>query len=244
MTDANAAVQDALASLAASRTVVVPAAERVADRIRAEVAEARLRVGARLPEQALGAALQVSRNTVREALSQLVAERVLVRVPNRGVFVAQPEADDIRDVYSARLVIEPGAIRYGARAADPAALSAVRAAYREGRGAAEVGDWTGVAAANQHFHRDVVALAGSPRLEREMGRLLAEMRLVFQRMPQVREFHEPYLDRNGEIAAMLTDGHVEKAADELARYLVAARDQLLDAYARLPGGPGPAAPGR
>ena len=238
MTDANAAVQDALASLAASRTVVVPAAERVADRIRVEVAEARLRVGARLPEQALGAALEVSRNTVREALSQLVAERVLVRVPNRGVFVARPEADDIRDVYSARLVIEPGALRYGSRTGAPALSSAVQDAYLEGRAAAESGDWTGVAAANQHFHREIVALAGSPRLEREMGRLLAEMRLVFQRMPEVREFHEPYLARNGEIATMLTEGQVEKAADELARYLVTARDQLLGAYSRLPGGPG------
>ncbi|MBC3194774.1 GntR family transcriptional regulator [Pseudonocardia sp. C8] len=227
-------MQDALASLAASRAVVVPAAERVADQIRVEVAEARLRVGARLPEQALCTALQVSRNTVREALSQLVAERVLVRVPNRGVFVARPGADDIRDVYSARMVIEPGAIRYGARVTDPVALSAVRGAYLEGRAAADVADWTGIADANQHFHREIVALAGSPRLEREMGRLLAEMRLVFQRMPEVREFHEPYLARNGEIAAMLTDGEVEKAADELARYLVSARDQLLDAYARLP----------
>ena len=238
MTDANAAVQDALVSLAASRTVVVPAAERVADRIRAEVAEARLRVGARLPEQALGAALQVSRNTVREALSQLVAERVLVRIPNRGVFVARPEVEDIRDVYSARMVIEPGAIRYGPLASDPAALAAVRDAYLGGRTAADSGDWVGVADANQHFHREVVALAGSPRLEREMGRLLAEMRLVFQRMPEVREFHEPYLDRNGEIAATLADGEIEKAADEMARYLGTARDQLLGAYARLPGGSG------
>ena len=233
MTDVNTSVQDALASLSASRTVVVPASERVADRIRIEVAEARLRVGARLPEQALSEALQVSRNTIREALSQLVAERVLVRIPNRGVFVAQPGIDDIRDVYSARLVIEPGAVRYGLLATDPVALSAVRAAYDRGSAAAEAGDWTGVADANQHFHRDVVALGGSPRLEREMGRLLAEMRLVFQRMPQVREFHEPYLARNGEIAALLTAGRTEQAADELARYLVTARDQLLAAYALL-----------
>ncbi|MCE3552574.1 GntR family transcriptional regulator [Pseudonocardia sp. RS11V-5] len=36
--------------------------------------------GGGLPERALSHALGVSRNTVREALSQLVAERVLVRV--------------------------------------------------------------------------------------------------------------------------------------------------------------------
>ncbi len=226
---------DALASLAASRAVVVPAstAERVADAIRGEVAAARLRAGARLPEQAFGDALQVSRNTVREALSQLVAERVLVRVPNRGVFVARPDSDDVRDVYRARLVIEPGAVRHGERADDPAAVAGLRAAVRLGQGAAVSGDWVGVADANQQFHRTLVALAGSPRLDQEMGRLLAEMRLVFQRMPGVREFHEPYLARNGEITALLEQGRRERAADEVAHYLVAARDQLLEAYTRL-----------
>lgn len=233
MTDANPAVRDALLSLAATRTVVVPASERVAEQIRTEVAQARLTVGTRLPERELGLALGVSRNTLREALSQLVAERVLVRVPNRGVFVAEPDTADVRDVYAARLVIEPGALRYGSRTGDPAALAAVRAGWTAGRAAAQAADWAGVAQANQDFHREIVGLAGSPRLEREMERLLAEMRLVFQRMPGVREFHEPYLARNGEIAALLTDGATEQAADELARYLAAARDQLLLAYDRL-----------
>lgn len=228
-------VGDALASLAAARAVVVPTstAERVADAIRGEVAAARLRAGARLPEQALGDSLQVSRNTVREALSQLVAERVLVRIPNRGVFVAQPDSDDVRDVYRARLVIEPGALRHGELAHDPDAVAGLRAAVRNGRDAASSDDWVGVADANQQFHGALVGLAGSSRLNQEMDRLLAEMRLVFQRMPGVREFHEPYLTRNGEIAALLEDGQRERAADEVADYLLAARNQLLEAYARL-----------
>lgn len=228
-------VGDALASLAASRSVVTPSstAERVADAIREEVVAARLRAGDRLPEQDLGESLQVSRNTVREALSQLVAERVLVRVPHRGVFVARPDSDDVRDVYRARLVIEPGAVRHGERADDPVAVGRLRAAVRSGREAAATDDWVGVADANQRFHRAVAGLAGSPRVDQEMGRLLAEMRLVFQRMPEVREFHEPYLTRNGEIATLLEGGRRAAAADEVAEYLAAARDQLLAAYRRL-----------
>lgn len=234
MTRTGAQVQEAMAALAAARQVPVPASEWVADAIRVQVAEAWLTVGTRLPEQDLVKALGVSRNTLREALSQLVSERLLVRVPNVGVFVAKPGPDDVHDVYAARLVIEPGAVRHGARAADEELLAAVDGAYREGLAASAAGDWDGVAAANQHFHRAVAALSGSPRLEREMARLLAEMRLVFQRMPGVRGFHEPYLARNGEIAGLLLDGRVGRAADELAGYLVTARDQLLAAYADLP----------
>ncbi|WP_345384386.1 GntR family transcriptional regulator [Pseudonocardia yuanmonensis] len=225
----------ALASLAGARALVAraPAAERVADAVRNEVVEGRLRPGGRLPEQALSHALGVSRNTVREALSQLVAERVLVREPNRGVFVAVPDADAVRDVYRARLLIEPAAVREGERADDPEAVGRLRAAVQEGRAAAARADWPGVAGANQHFHRALVGLAGSERLDQQMALLLAEMRLVFHRMSGVREFHEPYLDGNDAITRLVEAGERERAAREVASYLRTAEAQILAAFADL-----------
>lgn len=222
---------DALVSLDRARLRIARSttAERVADAVREEVTEGRLRPGARLPEQALCAALGVSRNTVREALSQLVAERVLVREPNRGVFVARPDRAAVRDVYRARRLIEPAAVRHG-EAFGPAGVAAVRAAVVEGRGAADGDDWVAVASANQHFHRALVALAGSPRLDQQMALLLAEMRLVFHRMSGVREFHEPYLSRNDVIAGLLEAGDRAVAATEITAYLRAAEEQLLAAY--------------
>ena len=222
-------VLGSLGRLAAPSTT----AERVADAVRDEVVEGRLRPGARLPEQALCTALGVSRNTVREALSQLVSERVLVREANRGVFVARPDRDAVRDVYRARRIVEPAAVRHG-EAFTPARLAAVRAAVDEGVAAAAAAGWTGVASANQHFHRALVALAGSPRLDQQMALLLAEMRLVFHRMSGVREFHEPYLERNAEICALLEAGDRAGAADAVASYLDDAEAQLLAAYDALP----------
>ncbi|MFR9803978.1 GntR family transcriptional regulator [Pseudonocardia sp. RS010] len=225
----------ALASLAGARALVArtSTAERVADAVRNEVVEGRLRPGGRLPEQALSHALGVSRNTVREALSQLAAERVLVREPNRGVFVAVPDADTVRDVYRARRLIEPGAVREGERAADPVAVGRLREAVQEGREAAARDDWPGVAGANQHFHRALVGLAGSARLDQQMALLLAEMRLVFHRMASVREFHEPYLDGNDAITRLVESGERERAAEEVAGYLRTAEAQILAAFADL-----------
>jgi DNA-binding GntR family transcriptional regulator len=225
---------DPLTSLARARATVLrtSTADRVADAVREEVVEGRLRPGGRLPEQALCDALGVSRNTVREALSQLVTERVLVREPNRGVFVAQPDAAAVRDVYRVRRLVETAAVREG-EAFGPEAVAAVRAAVDEGRAAALTADWDGVASANQHFHRALVAMGGSPRLEQQMNLLLAEMRLVFHRMSEVRGFHEPYLDRNDKICALLEAGDRETAASEVRSYLRDAEAQILDAYARL-----------
>jgi DNA-binding GntR family transcriptional regulator len=222
---------DALTSLERARVLVARSttAERVADAVREEVVEGRLRPGARLPEQALCGALGVSRNTVREALSQLVSERVLVREANRGVFVARPDRAAVRDVYRARRIVEPAAVRHG-EAFGPERVAAVRAAVDEGVGAAAADGWAAVASANQHFHRALVALAGSARLDQQMALLLAEMRLVFHRMSGVREFHEPYLTRNDAICRLLEAGDRETAADEVTAYLDAAESQLLAAY--------------
>ncbi len=236
MTDSPGSLDQMLDALAEERqrrrTVMSTSAERAARVLREQVAEGRLACGSRLPEEPLAAALGVSRNTLREALSQLVAERILVREPHRGVVVATPDADDVADVYRVRRLLEPAVCRDG-QPHTPQRLAAVRAAVTEGRTAADAEDWAGVASANQHFHRAIVALAGSNRLDAQMDLLLAEMRLFFHRMGQTESFHRPYLDENAAIADLLEAGDREGAAMRLAAYLGAAGDQLAAALTAL-----------
>ncbi|WP_295656414.1 GntR family transcriptional regulator [uncultured Nocardioides sp.] len=208
------------------RTVMSTSADRAARVLREQVVEGLLRSGTRLPEQRLAAAIGVSRNTLREALSQLVAERILVREPHRGVVVATPDADDVADVYRVRLLIEPAAVLHGTGHTAPR-LAALRAAVEEGWTASGAEDWHGVASANQHFHRAVVALAGSARLDAEAELLLAEMRLFFHRMEAPGEFHRPYLDENAVIADLVLAGRREEAAGRLTDYLASAQGQLV-----------------
>jgi DNA-binding GntR family transcriptional regulator len=213
-----------------SRTVMSTSADRAARVLREQVVEGWLRSGTRLPEERLAQAIGVSRNTLREALSQLVAERILVREPNRGVVVTTPDADDVSDVYRVRRLIEPAAVLR----ADPVSsrVTALRTAVDEGRAAARSGDWAGVASANQHFHRAVVALAGSTRLDSQMDLLLAEMRLFFHQMERPEDFHGPYLEENAAITELVEDGHLREAAQRLGDYLAAAERQLVAAITR------------
>ena len=220
-----------LDSLSAERSRIgrSSTAARVADALRARVIEGQLLPGTRLSEEEIGEALGVSRNTLREALSQLVAERILVREPHRGVVVATPEVEDVEDVYRVRRLVETAALARGT-GHSPERIAAVAAAVTEGREAGERGDWDAVASANQHFHRAVVALAGSPRLDAQMDLLLAEMRLFFHQMGAPDRFHRPYLEENAAIAELLTSGDRQGAADRLDAYLAAAEGQLVAAF--------------
>ncbi|MDQ0077707.1 GntR family transcriptional regulator [Arthrobacter oryzae] len=213
---------------AARLRVAVPSvADRVADELRLQLAEGVLLPGARLTESTIAEDLGVSRNTVREAFAELASERLVVRHPNRGVFVASLEAGDIHDVYTVRRVIEVSAIRGGGT---PEAVAAVREAVEEGKVAAAANDDEGLGTANQHFHKAIVALAGSRRLNTIMAQVLAEMRLFFHKATMDAHFYSGYLKGNEEICVALEAGEPDRAAELLLAYLDRSEEKQAEVH--------------
>jgi DNA-binding GntR family transcriptional regulator len=201
----------------------------LADLLRAQIADGRLRPGAKLSDNAIAPAMEVSRNAVREAFQILIKDRLLVQKLNRGVFVNRVPVDGLADLYRIRRILECEAVR-GAADADPAALDRVDAAVRAGERAAAAGDWGDVGTADITFHKALAALMGSPRVDEMIGHLLVEMRLVFHEMGSPREFHEPYLARNRRIHTLLARREFAAAEAELRSYLDDAETQLTKAY--------------
>ncbi len=204
-------------------------AERVAEMLRTRIIEGLFPPGSRLPEEVIADGLAVSRNTVREAFRLLSHEGLAAHEFNRGVFVPVPELEDVVDVYRVRRVVEVGAAGMVATAS-PSALRAVRAAVDGGRRAARANRWDDVGTADLAFHQAIAGLAGSPRIDDMMRRILAELRLVFHIMADPQRFHAPYLDRNQKIAEVLERGDGDGAVRELLVYLDDAQAQLLEAY--------------
>lgn len=203
------------------------AAERVASVIREQIVDGQLAPGVRLTEEVVGSLLNVSRNTVREALAMLVAQRLCERKTNRGVFVVVPTAAMSRDLFAYRMLAESAAILWGT-GYTPDALAALRGAVAAGRAARDraAPDWFAVATANQQFHRAIAALSGSPAFERHFASALAEMRLVFCAAGSP-EWQAAYVDGNARVAELLEAGRREEAAAALRSYLAAGRDDVL-----------------
>lgn len=59
-----------------------------------------------LQEKELAEALGVSRSPVREALRQLVADGLVIEVPNKGVFVKEFTVRDIDEIFDMRVMLE------------------------------------------------------------------------------------------------------------------------------------------
>ncbi|MEU6987707.1 GntR family transcriptional regulator [Streptomyces sp. NPDC046324] len=205
-------------------------AERVADILRTRIAEGFFPPGTRLSEDSIGGALGVSRNTLREAFRLLTHERLLVHELNRGVFVRVLAVEDVADIYRTRRLVECAVVR--GLGQSPYALDGLVAAVQEGVEAARTEDWKGVSTANIHFHRELVALAGSARTDELMRSVLAELRLAFHTVDDPRGLHEPYLVRNREILDALGAGERATAERLLARYLDDSRTRIVEAYAK------------
>ncbi|MFE1500666.1 GntR family transcriptional regulator, partial [Streptomyces albidoflavus] len=179
-------------------------AERLADILRTRIAEGCFPPGTRLSEDGIGGALGVSRNTLREAFRLLTRERLLVHELNRGVFVRVLTVDDVDDIHRTRRLVECAVVR--GLGQPPYVLDDLHDAVVQGETAARAGDWQGVSTANIHFHRELVALAGSARTDELMRGVLAELRLAFHVVDDPRALHEPYLARNREILDALRAG--------------------------------------
>lgn len=205
-------------------------AERVSDILRSRIAEGYFPPGARLSEDSIGGALGVSRNTLREAFRLLTHERLLVHQLNRGVFVRVLTIEDVEDIYRTRRLVECAVVR--GLGDPPFALDGLAAAVADGTKAARERKWKGVSTANIHFHRELVALAGSARTDEVMRSVFAELRLAFHVVDDPRGLHEPYLVRNRELLQTLQAGEAAQAERLLAVYLDDSRLGLVEAYGR------------
>src|SRR5512137_1825007 len=87
---------------------------RVADRLRGEVLQGRIKPGEWLRQERLAGEQGVSQTPVREALRQLVAEGLLEHVPYRGIRAIEFSIEDVEDLYASRALLEGMAARFAA----------------------------------------------------------------------------------------------------------------------------------
>lgn len=192
-------------------------AQSAASLLRKAVSAGAYAPGTKLNEVTVAQQLGVSRNTLREGFATLAADGIVDQIPHRGVFIASPTADTIRDLYRARAVVEPGALLWGLDL-DVDALDRI---VLDTESAVAADDSAPVAASNQAFHRTIVEAAGSLLLDEEMDRVLARMRLVF--LTAEREWptlHGEFVSVNRRIVSLLRAGDRAGAAEALRASLV------------------------
>lgn len=174
----------------------------VAATVRALVAmirEGRWSTGTILPPQReLAKLLDISRATLREAISVLLTTgEIRARENGRGFMIADASTRDggavwplaarysLREVYQFRHLVESYAAQLAAMSRTDENLAGLRRALEAFRAAAASRDLIAYAEADFDFHRHIMEISGN-RLMIDMHRTFASVMLESQRMPALR----------------------------------------------------------
>ena len=204
------------------------AAEQVRSALRQSIIEGALTPGTRLIDASVALQHGVSRNTARDGLRLLEAEGLAVSTRNVGYSVRELTVEDIRDLYTARRIIEAGAVRSSV-AAPGRLLEELEQAAEHTEACVRRGSWTEVGTASLDFHRRVVALGGSESLNTFFMAVAAQLRLAFSVIDDEAAFQLQWVPRDREIAEHILGGAREDAVAALDRYLSDSEVSVIDA---------------
>ena len=188
-------------------------------------------------EAALSERFEVSRRTVREALSLLEIAGLVRHHRHKGSRVTRLSAADVRDLYQVRRTLELAAAGQAAQAPDDR-RAALTTAFEALAAATRAGHADEIVVRDLEFHQAVVGLLASPRMDGFFSAVALEMRYALtileasyqesKRRPRAalaehRQIYAALLDGDHPTAAALIGAHVDANEALLVRAAGAAQ---------------------
>jgi len=190
----------------------------IVDALTRAIVDHRLQPGSKLAEQKLADHFGVSRTLVRQALFQLAQNRLIKLEPARGAFVAAPSADEARQVFAVRRMLEAGMTRAFVREVTPARIKALKEHVAQEKAAVEKGDAAGRTELLGDFHVRMAELMGNQVLAQILGELISRCSLITL-MYQTASDAEHSNDEHAEIVKALAAKDEERAVRLMDEHL-------------------------
>jgi DNA-binding GntR family transcriptional regulator len=195
------------------------------------IIEGSLLPGEQLGEARIAEQMGVSRAPVREALQQLVQQKLLVSARNRGVSVVRFSPSDVWEIYDARCAIESHAAR---RIVGDGARAQARAIDRLGtvlarlKAAVRKGDPRQISRADLDFHMTLVASAENSRLVDAYTILSAQALTCINRLELAVPSGEEVVDDHELLIDLLARGEEQPLIKAIGDHLSVAATHLTE----------------
>jgi DNA-binding GntR family transcriptional regulator len=140
--------------------------DRAYEQLHRGIIEGRFQPGERLIELRISKLLKVGRTPLREAFLRLAAEGLVEGVPGVGFFVKNMTLKDLDELFQIRAALECLSVRLSMqRGFSELSLVVMRESCERLRKALVAGDFRSANNADLEFHRELIGLANSRRLE-------------------------------------------------------------------------------
>ena len=187
--------------------------------LRDEICAGKYPPGFWLQETELTEYLGVSRSPVREALRRLVADGLLMEIPNKGVFVKEFTIRDIDEIFDMRVMLESYAIRKSRSRMTSARLQKLFDILEELERTHAAGDLAAYTQIDEVLHNRIVELSENSLVISTYDRVRS-MNQQFRvlSLTSHRRFDES-LEEHRQIVQSLAVGDVETACATNTRHL-------------------------
>ncbi len=207
-------------------------AHQVHARLVQALRDGRLKPGDRLIETDLALSLQVSRTSVREALRLLETSGLVVSSPHRGTYVAEIDADDARDLYTLRALLEAHAASHLAEHPQPELFEQLQRLVADMAQAVRDEQTNRIVDLDVEFHRLLCTAPANRRLVEAWAGMMDQVRTLlltkyrlYDDSADIAHSHQVLLDacRAGDpaVAARRVDAHITDTAERVLRELAA-----------------------
>lgn len=149
-------------------------AQAALETMRKRILDAEYPPGFQLKQEGLAQELGMSRIPIREALLMLESEGLVRMLPHRGAVVAELTFEEIDEIFSMRLLMEPCLLEKSAPklvAEDFRELHEIQERYVQSLASNDIAHWNSI---NKEFHMRLYRHADSPRMLSLVANLLTE----------------------------------------------------------------------
>lgn len=199
--------------------------------LRQDILSCRLAPGAELREAELAERFEVSKSPVRDALSRLVQEGLVIVMPRQGYRVAPISLKDVHDMFAYRAVLECACARIAAATATPEQLRSLDRYRAFGKDAYP----DGFIGYNREFHQSVARLSGNARLMQAVAGQIDQMDRVVTMSVNAMRGHDParLVQQHAGIIDALQRKDARRAAALMSRHVGEAQKRVCEALSRL-----------
>lgn len=191
-----------------------------------------LEPGGRLDQERLAEQLGVSRFPLRQALTRLAVEGLVLERDHQSAIVAPIRREDVDDVYAGREALETMLAATAVERADPASVAGIGQILEAQRRAIEAGERATYNDLDRQFHRAIYVTSGfehSVELldglrslsDRYVRLYLRDIRRAEKALRDHEEIFRAYADGDAERIERATRQHIRGGRDELRRILSA-----------------------
>lgn len=190
-----------------------------------------LKPGERVSEAAIARHLGISRGPVREAISRLDYEGLVIRRPRRGALVTEFSAKDLEEIASVRQLIEGHAARLACQLVTSQDLMELTELVNSMKAAAQTGQWTETAILNGRFHQLVIRVANNKILSK-MWQTLHPLAWLLASAASANQAHDPesMAVRHRLLVEVLQGGDPDRAEEAFRQHVIQSTQFTIDQW--------------